>query len=325
MSAQPFQAKLFYSYCHIDIEHRKSMEKSLSHLKQKQLLSEWHDDKILPGRSISAATQSHQENSHIVAFLVSQSFIASDECMKEWMRAKNAALDKPSLFRIPIILEECAWLDLLEGDDIKALPQDGNPVSRFSDPSSAWQQVYEGIKSVVAELRQTFEPRPQYMNRIQQTEFISDSTISLSDIFVFPRLSKVVSVDQKGKLIEESVVSEDQVLQRSHLLIHGEEMSGKTALARFLFLRILQQAEPVLYVDLQTARASRPDKLLAAVYDDAFGGDYAIWTEQPSKTLILDNLSSDLLDMQLLDYAKEHFSSTYRASCTIAEASGFSA
>ena len=287
------------------------MEKSLSLLKQKQLLSEWHDDKILPGRSISAATQSHQENSHIVAFLVSQNFIASDECMKEWTRAKNAALDKPSLFRIPIILEECAWFDLLEDDDIKALPHDGNPVSGFSDPSSAWQQVYEGIKSVVAELRQTFEARPQYIKRLQQTEFFSESTISLSDIFVFPRLSTVVSVDQKGKLIEDSVLSEDQALQRSHLLVHGQEMSGKTALARFLSLRILERAEPVLYVDLHIDRANQPDKLLVAAYNDAFEGDYAIWMDQPSKTLILDNFSADVRDMELLDYAKRHFTRTY--------------
>ena len=210
-----FQATLFYSYSHNDYQHREAMEKSLSLLKQKGLLSDWSDQQILPGRSIAAAVQRKIDAADIVVFLLSQHFIASTECMKEWNRIKDRAEQTPSLFRIPIILEDCAWADLLATDDIKALPNDGKPVSSFSKHSAAWQQVYEGIKAVTTELRNTFVPQPEFVARMEQTDFLSRHSIRLQDIYIFPRLSSFSSQNPKGMFVEDAITNTDQLLTKN--------------------------------------------------------------------------------------------------------------
>ena len=152
---------LFYSYSHRDSRHKESMEKALSLLRRSGRLIDWSDQSILPGRSISNVVQGKMDNADIIVFLLSPDFIASEECMKEWKRAEQLAHDNPLLFRIPIIVRDCAWKDLLVYDDLKALPDDGISVSSFPDQDVAWQQVYEGMKVVVEELRNTFTPKPE--------------------------------------------------------------------------------------------------------------------------------------------------------------------
>ena len=183
-----FAVRLFYSYSHKDSHFRDSMEDSLSLLKQRGLLDDWSDVKILPGGKISKTNRKKMDNADIMVFLLSRNFIASTECMKEWEYAKRRTNEKV-LVRIPIILSDCAWLDLLGSDDIKALPRDGKPIMRFADDGGAWQQVYEGIKVVVDNLRTTFTPKQEFLEIMEKTDFLSVQHIRLQDIFIFLRLS----------------------------------------------------------------------------------------------------------------------------------------
>ena len=128
-----FSARLFYSYCHKDAQYKNSMERSLALLKSQGLLNDWSDQSILPGQKISQSIKKKIDEADIIVFLLSQNFIASTECLKEWERAKQLAAKGKLLFRIPIILKHCAWLDMLAKDDVKALPNDGEPVNKFDD------------------------------------------------------------------------------------------------------------------------------------------------------------------------------------------------
>jgi len=62
------------------------------------------------------------DEADIFVFLLSPDFIASDACMEEWEYAKQLVDEGKPVFRIPIILRDCSWKDLLSNDDIKALP-----------------------------------------------------------------------------------------------------------------------------------------------------------------------------------------------------------
>ena len=90
-----YSIDLFYSYSHRDTQHRESMEKSLALLKSEGLLNDWSDESILPGRSISAAVRKKMESADIIVFLLSQDFIASDECRKEWTYAGELTSQNP--------------------------------------------------------------------------------------------------------------------------------------------------------------------------------------------------------------------------------------
>lgn len=224
-----FTVRLFYSYCHKDARHRAAMERSLAFLKQEGLLKDWYDQSILPGQSISQKVREEMDQADIMVFLLSQDFIASEACIKEWRHAKQLSQRK-SLFRIPIILRDCAWKNLLDSDDIKALPTDGKPVAEFTYRDTAWQQVYEGIKVVINQLRNTFTPKSEFIEEIEKTDFLSQQHLKLKDIFVFPRLSCYAPQAQDGRVQGKIVINREQLLKKKYTLIHGEEMIGKTAL-----------------------------------------------------------------------------------------------
>ena len=132
-----FPLRLFYSYSHHDELHRSRMEKSLENLKIDGLLHQWSDHKIVPGQSISQEVRCNIERAHIVVFLMSTDFIASAECRQEWELARTLHDNGQPIFRIPIILRDCAWKDMLGAGDVKALPVDGRPVASFNDFDTA--------------------------------------------------------------------------------------------------------------------------------------------------------------------------------------------
>ena len=301
-----FRVRLFYSYCHKDMQHKDAMEKSLALLKREKLLNTWSDRNILSGQQISKTVKTAMDKADIIVFLISQNFIASDECMKEWDYAKQLTTNGKLSFRVPIILEDCSWKDLLANDNIKALPRDGKAVTKFKDSRAAWHDVYLGIKDVIEELKNTFTPKTEFLKEMEETEFLSQTNIKLRDIFSFlPLLCD--TTQKKDELIQgEYIVNESQLLERGHVLIHGEEMSGKTALIKYLFLYLSDNSNPVLRIDLKKTSGQPKEKIFSEAYSNQFNGDYSLWKQQTNKTLVLDNLSSTS-NLEFVVFAKSLF------------------
>ena len=244
---------------------------------------------------------------NIIVFLFSVDFIASPECQREWEYAAELASDGRMLFRIPIILRACSWQHMLKTDDVKALPNDGNPVATYPSSDTAWLQVYEGIKAVVDECRQTFTPKQDFFTEFDKTEFISQSHLKLQDLFVFLHLT---SEDYRGAdqtLGEPTISSQLELLSHSHALIHGPEKAGKTALAKHLYLSLLKDSKPVLFLDLAHLTGRVHEPLFRDAYNAQFHGDYSLWLHQPGKTLVLDNMTSAPQALDLIDLAKNTF------------------
>lgn len=303
-----YTAKLFYSYCHKDEIYREEMEKALRLLKRKNLLDEWSDQKILPGMHITPAIREKMEEAEIFVFLLSQNFIASEECMKEWEWAKAAFTSDKLIFRIPIVLEDCAWLDLLDSDDdVKALPADGKPVSSFPSSATAWHQVYEGVKLVIEELRNNFTPKLSFLREMEQTEFLSQDSISLQEIYVFPRLTTYAPQSGKVQISDEIVTDLEHLLAKKHALVHGPEMSGKTALSRSIFLHLVKESIPALYLDVGQYSSKYPERHFKEAYKSQFNGDYGLWKSNREKTVLLDNLTGSASDIEMVSFAKSNF------------------
>ena len=306
MSTTPFTTRLFYSYCHKDKKHKAKMEIALALLREKGL-TEWSDQQILPGQQISQKVRREMNRADILVFFLSQDFIASEECMKEWNYTKDCISKNKLVFRVPIIVKSCAWKDLLESDDIKAQPEDGKPVSAFGNGSTAWNQVYEGLKEIINQLRNNFTPRQEFLDDIQKTEFSSQQGIKLEDIYTFLTLKCYPPQTESVKLVEEKITSEDKLLAKKYSLIHGEEMSGKTALARHVFLFLYKRSKAVLLIDLNNVAVKPREQSFIQAYQKQFHGDYTLWKKNLSKTLILDNLSPTKNSFELIALARNLF------------------
>lgn len=303
-----FHVNLFYSYSHKDAQYRNNMETALSLLKRDKLLRDWSDRNILPGQSISKEIKEEMDKADILVFLFSQDFIASDACIEEWKYAKQLSAEGKPIFRIPIILRDCSWEDLLTNDDIKVLPKDEEPVANFGNKDTAWMQVYDGIKTVINRLRETFLPNLEIVKEMEDTDFVARDRVKLQDIFVFPTLSSYPPQTKSRKLRKEAITNQAELLAKKYILIHGKEMSGKTALGQHLFLSLTNnQSTPVLYVDLKEVSRKPNEKIFRDIYYHQFSGDYSVWKQQEGKILILDNLSQDPNAIELIILAKDFF------------------
>ena len=299
--SEKFAVQLFYSYSHKDDAYQEKMETALEQLKQSGALCSWSDKKILPGQPISATVRKAIQESNIAVFLLSQDFLASEPCREEW----KLAGESPSVMRVPIIVSHCAWQDMEGMAELKALPIDGKPVCSYTNPSRAWQEVYEGLKPLVQELSKTFTLKEQFRKQMENTEFLSHNQIRLQDFFVFPVLGSYSAVHQEDP-IEKTIPNEDALLGHDHLLLHGERLSGKTALCRYLFLRFVDREVPALYLDLESVRSKTArEEVFEEAYRSQSNGDYSLWKKQSDKVIILDNLSSDTRGH--VDAAMEHF------------------
>ena len=283
------------------------MEKSLDLLRREGILRQWSDLEILPGRSISSEIRKQMNSTDIMVFLLSRDFIASEECVKEWNYAREISETGKSIFRIPIIVRPCAWQDFLGNDDVMALPNDGKPVSQFQDKDVAWLQVYEGIKSVVNELRKTFTPKQEYLDEIDKTDFISQSHLKLQDLYAFPRMTcqDPQANEQQGR--ESTISNLGELLENNLVLIHGEEKSGKTALARHIYLSLVEESQPALLLESKQSPSRITESFIQELYGTQFHGDYSLWIQQDKRTLIVDDVNPNSRSLEYIETAKENF------------------
>ena len=240
----------------------------------------------------------------IFVFLISPDFIASPACKKEWEYAKHLCADGKPRFRIPIIVRACTWRDMLRGDDVKALPTDGEPVASYEKQDVAWLEVYQGVKEVLKKIRNCFTPREDFIKELERTEFISQQHIKLQDLFIFPKLTDDTDwyIDQAP--FQTATVKEEGIFDTSYTLIHGEDKSGKTTLARHLYLSLVEKRKAELLVDLKERRDGLNEHF---VRQAQFHGDFSLWNQQTDKTLVLENMTESPRMMRFIEQAKENF------------------
>lgn len=303
----PYKVRLFYSYSHKDQESQQRMERTLRLLQsQDGILDSWSDQQILPGQRISRKIRERMDQTHIFAFLLSPDFVASDPCLEEWKYARELADRKPGVALVPVILRTCAWRDVPGMSDFKALPVDARPIAIASDVDTSWNEVYDGLKTVIRQVRSTFAVRASFRDRLLKTEFVSQEHISLPDIFVFPNLVAHQPTDD-DEARELRLSAAEELLNRPRTIIRGDQLSGKTTLLNHLFLELSATSAPVLYVDL--AKTNRPPspEVFRDAYRHQYHGDYELWQDGGPTTVLLDNLGPEPRTLAHLLLAAETF------------------
>ena len=136
---------------------------------------------------------------------------------------------------------------------------------------------------------------------------MSQQHIKLQDLFVFLRMSLDDSKEIDQSLRETTISNREQLMATKYALVHGQEKTGKTALARHLYLSLVEESQPVLFIDLAQAGANPKDVFFREAYQKQFHGDYTLWVKQMNKTLILDNMTAAPRMLDLVVLAKDTF------------------
>lgn len=293
--------KLFYSYAHEDKSFRDKIIKHLAILIEKNSLGQLNDRKILPSGKLNDEIKAEMLSSDIILLLLSSNFLASTYCMEEMKEALRLRKEK-GVAVIPILLSSCSWKDVKELSKLMVLPKDGRPIADWSSQEEAFLNIYESIKLVIKKME--FSVKEEFESKLNKIAFISQSreNLKFDDIFVFPNI--VHLKEWEGVQIKNF----DELWDvGNHLVLRGEETSGKTTICRKIFIECLVKNAPVVMISGQEIRSPRNhDVLIKKKFNEQFHGNYKRWKECENKTLVIDDLDSHSR-LEFLDFAKKHF------------------
>jgi len=142
---------VFISYSHKDDEFRGRLDVHLALLKRQGVIRVWHDWRIGAGKDIHGEITENLESADIVLLLVSPDFLASDYCYDREMARAMERHREDSARVIPVILRVCDWHGSPFGD-LKAVPRDGQPITKFADRDEGFNEVAKAIRDVATEL-----------------------------------------------------------------------------------------------------------------------------------------------------------------------------
>lgn len=142
---------VFFSYSHKDESLRDELETHLKLLQRQNIISTWHDRKILPGDVWNEEIDVHIERARVILLLISADFLASDYC---WGVETKKAMERHEAGEavvVPIILRSCDWRKTVFGK-LQGLPKDMHPVASHKDRDVVWTKISIAIRAIAEKL-----------------------------------------------------------------------------------------------------------------------------------------------------------------------------
>lgn len=147
--SQPIEP--FYSYAHSDERLRKRLETHLSALQQQEVITEWHDRKIVAGTDWKQSIDIHLTTAAVILLLISPDFLASDCCYGVEMQRALARHAVGDACVIPVILRPVDWQGTPFAH-LQCMPTDAKPVTLWANRDEAFRDVAEAIRTAIEQL-----------------------------------------------------------------------------------------------------------------------------------------------------------------------------
>ena len=140
--------KVFVSYSHKDEAILERLRTHLAMLRRDGRIEEWFDREILAGGEIDTEIAERLESSGLFLLLVSPDFLASDYCVEREMERALERHRSGDARVVPIIVEPCDWTST-PLRDLKALPQNGKPISDWTNENNAFLDIVQELRRVL--------------------------------------------------------------------------------------------------------------------------------------------------------------------------------
>jgi tetratricopeptide (TPR) repeat protein len=173
--------EVFYSYAYEDESLRRRLEKHLAILSNEGLITNWYNDKIIPGADKEHEIDTHLNTARIILLLISSDFLASRQCYNiEGTRALERH-EAGEACVIPVILRPVDWKNAPFGK-LQVLPTNEKPITTWPDRDKAFLDVAIGIREVILGIKRQWRNEENIENHAQNIEGSSptdDASIAL--------------------------------------------------------------------------------------------------------------------------------------------------
>jgi hypothetical protein len=296
--------KVFISYSHKDEQHKDSLDEHLAMLKRNCVIDAWHDRKIVAGEKWAEEISENLEQSELILFLISSSFLASDYCFSNEMQRAIAMHEEGRAQLIPILIRPCDWASS-ELSKFQAVPKDAKPISTWTNHDEAWLDAICGIKRHLEKFQST-SPRViakpntgTYKVSDATLEWIDDTEvvlthrrvdkIKLTEVYISPDLES----DDRDNTNKLKIVASDVIHNvPNKYLIFGEEQQGKTSLLKNAYKQLLISGIYPVYLDAKEVNQSDITKSLTVALKHQYDNlELAQLLAMQNRALIVDDFN----------------------------------
>jgi len=151
--------EVFISYSHKDRKLRDELANHLSNLRNQNLITDWFDGDIVAGSEWEPQIYDHLHTAQIILLLISANFLASKFCYSTELTRAIARHDAGKARVIPIILRPLDWKGTPFAQ-LKALPDDGKPVTQWRSRDEAFANVARDIRRAIEDWQARSMPNP---------------------------------------------------------------------------------------------------------------------------------------------------------------------
>jgi hypothetical protein len=141
--------KAFISYSHQDSTMLDHLHTHLSQLKRDRLILTWTDRQIDAGGRVDDQIGAALKDAQLFIALLSPHYIASKYCYEQEFASALEREKAGTLTIVPVIVQPCDWQNTPFAQ-FKALPKDGKAVSDWSNINTAFLDVAQNLRKLVA-------------------------------------------------------------------------------------------------------------------------------------------------------------------------------
>ena len=139
----------FISYSHQDNAMLDYLHTHLAQLRRDGLMSEWTDRDIDAGGRIDDQIGRALKDAKVFIALLSPYYIASKYCYEQEFQTALERERAGSIVIVPVVVQPCDWHNTPFAV-FKALPTDGKPISDWSNVNTAFLNVIQGLRRMLA-------------------------------------------------------------------------------------------------------------------------------------------------------------------------------
>lgn len=150
-SAASKSLKVFVSYAHEDEDFRTQLEKHLSALRRRGLISIWNDRRITAGTEWKGAIDANLDSADLILLLISEDFLHSDYCYDIELKRALERHEANDAMVVPIMLRPVDWHGT-PFSKLAALPTDARPITNWRSRASAFTDVAAGIRKAIEQI-----------------------------------------------------------------------------------------------------------------------------------------------------------------------------
>lgn len=302
---------LFLSYAPEDEPLRAQLEKHLALLQRQGLISAWHDRQLLAGSDWVQKTNEQLNMASIILLLISSDFLASNYFYSVEMQQALERAERNEAYVIPVLLRPVN-LQGASFQDLPSLPQNNKPVTIWSNPDEAFQEITAGIRAAAEQIHNAVDRKHLPPLSIPASPVTPDQ--SHHEVGIQSNAGGNITIEGSTVQIAARDIynvplsrTQRELIARERLLecIERQWIKGvyKKSLYQQIVLTLQLEEDPdaifnpwLLEVqEVRSTHLSFPSTEIIQIYDDSLGSLLILGEPGSGKTTLLLTLLQELL------------------------------